>query len=170
MPGSRSIIALSSRSFSRRSVSIAAASAPACLARLPSSDFSAAAASLNLALIALRSARSLSISVFALRTSASSASKWSRSRLTPLSLIARSTASRLALTKSSASIASAYRKLVEVQPPVPPAKEQQRIYGHVEARFDHLPDKDVMVAAVMHCMAFAFEHPERILEDRRACL
>src|SRR6478672_4018934 len=170
MPGSFSISAFSSASFSESSASSAAARAPASLACRPSSAFSSVVASLNRALTALRSARSPSISVLAARTSASSASSAWRSRSTPLSRIARSTVSRFALTKSNASIAPAYRKLVEVQPAVPAAEIEQGIEPRVEACLHHLADQDMVVAPVVHGMAPAFEHAERLFEDRRARL
>ena len=67
---------------------------------------------LEQALMLFRSARRLSIWVFSWRTSASSAMiKASRSRLTPLSRIARSTSARLVLMKSSPSMAAALREL-----------------------------------------------------------
>ena len=63
------------------------------------------------ALIAFRSARSASISVFSERTSPSSDSRSSRSSVTALSAIAFSTAARFALMKSSPSMGAAMREL-----------------------------------------------------------
>src|SRR5206468_11069505 len=116
------------------------------------------------------------ISVLSARTSASTVSKDWRSRSTPFTSIARSTAARLALTKSSPSIAAHLResvlqgKLVEVQPPVASAEVQQRVEARVEARLHHLADQNVVVAAVIGGEPFTLEHAERILENRRAGL
>ena len=73
----------------------------------PKLRLSSGAALLKPALIALRSARSASISVFSARTSPSSASSSSRSTVDPLAAIALSTAARSALMKSSPSMAAA---------------------------------------------------------------
>src|SRR5690349_12313512 len=56
--------------------------------------------------------------------------------------------------------------LVEVQPAVTAAEEQQRVHAGVEAGLNHPPDQDVMVPAIMHGVALALEYAQRILEDR----
>src|SRR5207253_7392164 len=63
-----------------------------------------------------------------------------------------------------------YAASVEVQPAIAPAEKKQRIEAGVEARLHHLSVQDVMVAAVIDREALAFEHAQRILEDRRAGL
>src|SRR4029078_8484951 len=55
-----------------------------------------------------------------------------------------------------------------MQPSVPSAKIEQRVEAGIEARLDHAPNQDVMVAAVINREALALEHPERFLEDRGA--
>jgi hypothetical protein len=57
-----------------------------------------------------------------------------------------------------------------VQPPVAAAEVEQGVQARIEACLDDLSDKDVMVAAVIDCVPLAFEHAERIFEDRRAGL
>jgi hypothetical protein len=52
------------------------------------------------------------------------------------------------------------RRLIEVEPPVPSAEIEQRVEVGVEARFHDPPDKDVMIAAVVHGITLAFEHAE----------
>ena len=56
--------------------------------------------------------------------------------------------------------------LVEVQPAVAAAEEQQRVEARVEARLHHPPDEDVVIAPVIDGKTLAFEYAERFLEDR----
>src|SRR5438309_5971862 len=72
--------------------------------------------------------------------------------------------------ESSFKSLNTYATSVEVQPPIAPAEIEQRIEAGVEARLHHLSDQDVMVAAVVYREALAFEHAQRILEDRCAGL
>src|SRR5947208_5513046 len=69
--------------------------------------------------------------------------------------------------ESFAKSLNTYAKSVEMETPVPSAEEQKRVDAGVEAGLDHLPDQNVVVAAVMHGVAPALEYTERVPKDRR---
>ena len=57
-----------------------------------------------------------------------------------------------------------------MQPAVAAAEIEQGVEADVKARLHHASDEDVMIAAVVHRVALAFEHAQRFGEDRGAAL